>query len=476
MLIVFAATHHRQSRRPPTKPPRSAPSRPTRSHGRSSPSGRRRTRSKTSSRVPDAAPCARARRDRGRDAGRRLPRARVASGRTGELSVGTIRLSRLPRPQGRARHLRAARRLGRALRGDPAARAPARRPPDGRPRRRQDASPTGGQLDVQSVRKDARDAIATYLRNLVLLVFLCGGSLGVLVAFAVRGGATPKLRYTTGRGRSPPRCSPPSPSSSSSRRAARSTRRSTTPSAPTSRARSRRSRPRSARTRAPRPGARRAARRPRPPRHRARPTGPRSRTARGCTLASDLHNNVARAPDPRAHRRRRPGLLRRRPDRPRQPDRGRARHGASSAPASRSCSSRATTTPTTLARQLARDGAIVLTRTGRLSANGRDDRSPDRQRRRACASPATTTRSSASAGEDFADRYDRTPDAVGDRALRDLDARRSATTSTSSWSTTRRCSPTRSTSSTPSRRAQPLLDPRRPHPPQPSSPAAPARP
>ena len=57
---------------------------------------------------------------------------------------------------------------------------------------------TGGQLDVQAVRKDARDAIATYLRNLILLVFLCGGSLGVLVAFAVRGGATPKLRYTTG--------------------------------------------------------------------------------------------------------------------------------------------------------------------------------------------------------------------------------------------------------------------------------------
>ena len=56
----------------------------------------------------------------------------------------------------------------------------------------------GGRLDVQTVRKDARDAIATYLRNLILLVFLCGDSLGVLVAFAVRGGATPKLRYTVG--------------------------------------------------------------------------------------------------------------------------------------------------------------------------------------------------------------------------------------------------------------------------------------
>jgi predicted phosphodiesterase len=56
----------------------------------------------------------------------------------------------------------------------------------------------GGRLDVQTVRKDARDAIATYLRNVILLVFLCGGSLGILVAFAVRGGATPRLRYTAG--------------------------------------------------------------------------------------------------------------------------------------------------------------------------------------------------------------------------------------------------------------------------------------
>src|SRR4051794_15875960 len=56
----------------------------------------------------------------------------------------------------------------------------------------------GGRLDVQDARTDARDAIATYLRNLILCVLLCGGSLGVLVAFAVRGGATPKLRYTVG--------------------------------------------------------------------------------------------------------------------------------------------------------------------------------------------------------------------------------------------------------------------------------------
>jgi predicted phosphodiesterase len=56
----------------------------------------------------------------------------------------------------------------------------------------------GDQLDVDQVRTEARDEIATYLRNLILIVVLCGGSLGVLTAFAVRGGTTPKLRYTTG--------------------------------------------------------------------------------------------------------------------------------------------------------------------------------------------------------------------------------------------------------------------------------------
>jgi predicted phosphodiesterase len=56
----------------------------------------------------------------------------------------------------------------------------------------------GDKLDVDTVRKEARDEIATYLRNLVMIVFLCGGSLGVLVAFAVRGRNAPKLRYTVG--------------------------------------------------------------------------------------------------------------------------------------------------------------------------------------------------------------------------------------------------------------------------------------
>src|ERR1700755_3445755 len=46
---------------------------------------------------------------------------------------------------------------------------------------------TGHRIDVDNVRKEARDGIATYLRNLILTVLLCGGSLGVLTAFAVRG-------------------------------------------------------------------------------------------------------------------------------------------------------------------------------------------------------------------------------------------------------------------------------------------------
>src|SRR4051794_39244665 len=64
----------------------------------------------------------------------------------------------------------------------------------------------GGALDVHDARSDARDAIATYLRNLLLTFLLCGGSLGVLVAFAVRGGAAPKLPPTT---RPPPRTPTP---------------------------------------------------------------------------------------------------------------------------------------------------------------------------------------------------------------------------------------------------------------------------
>jgi predicted phosphodiesterase len=55
----------------------------------------------------------------------------------------------------------------------------------------------GGSLDLQNIRAEARDAIAGYLRTLIGIAL--GGSLavGLLVAFAVRHRAGPKLRYTT---------------------------------------------------------------------------------------------------------------------------------------------------------------------------------------------------------------------------------------------------------------------------------------
>jgi predicted phosphodiesterase len=55
----------------------------------------------------------------------------------------------------------------------------------------------GGEwVDVTVVRGQARDAIAAYLRTLIGVVAVCGLSLGVLTAFAVRNRAGPRLRYT----------------------------------------------------------------------------------------------------------------------------------------------------------------------------------------------------------------------------------------------------------------------------------------
>ena len=56
-----------------------------------------------------------------------------------------------------------------------------------------------GQLpDVEAVRSEARDAVASYLRELLLLVFLCGLAAGVVVALAVRGHGAPRLRWLFG--------------------------------------------------------------------------------------------------------------------------------------------------------------------------------------------------------------------------------------------------------------------------------------
>ena len=55
-----------------------------------------------------------------------------------------------------------------------------------------------GTFDVQNVRGQARDAIAGYLRALIGVTMLAALSLGLLVAFAIRGGSGPRLRWTIG--------------------------------------------------------------------------------------------------------------------------------------------------------------------------------------------------------------------------------------------------------------------------------------
>jgi Calcineurin-like phosphoesterase len=53
-----------------------------------------------------------------------------------------------------------------------------------------------GQLpDVEAVREEARDGVVSYLRELLLLVLLCGLGAGLIVALAVRGHGAPPLRW-----------------------------------------------------------------------------------------------------------------------------------------------------------------------------------------------------------------------------------------------------------------------------------------
>ncbi len=54
----------------------------------------------------------------------------------------------------------------------------------------------GAGFDVKDVRGEARDAIANYLRALIGIVLLTSAGAGLLVAFAVRHRAGPRLRYT----------------------------------------------------------------------------------------------------------------------------------------------------------------------------------------------------------------------------------------------------------------------------------------
>ena len=55
----------------------------------------------------------------------------------------------------------------------------------------------GEPLNLDSVRTQARDAIASYLKRLIVLVVLGAAGLGLLVAFAIRSRAGPRLRWTS---------------------------------------------------------------------------------------------------------------------------------------------------------------------------------------------------------------------------------------------------------------------------------------
>jgi predicted phosphodiesterase len=54
----------------------------------------------------------------------------------------------------------------------------------------------GEEFDVKAARNEARDAIAGFLKTLIGVVMLAALALGALMAFAVRGHAMPRLRYT----------------------------------------------------------------------------------------------------------------------------------------------------------------------------------------------------------------------------------------------------------------------------------------
>ncbi|WP_210491971.1 metallophosphoesterase family protein [Patulibacter sp. SYSU D01012] len=55
-----------------------------------------------------------------------------------------------------------------------------------------------GRLDARRVQAEARDAIASYFRALILVVAVSGALVGLLVAAAVRSRAGPRLRWTSG--------------------------------------------------------------------------------------------------------------------------------------------------------------------------------------------------------------------------------------------------------------------------------------
>ena len=173
----------------------------------------------------------------------------------------------------------------------------------------------GGSLDLQDVRDEARDALTSYLINLVLITIACAAAMGLLVAFAVRHRHSPRLRYTVGAvvahdSGARRRADLPAAAKRPDRRAAVLRLRPRHP------ARAGGGRTGAAVHPPARPGARRAARRPgtagdqtdrENPAHRPPDDHDRLRPAQ----------QLLRAPRARPGRQRRPAVLRRRPDRSR---------------------------------------------------------------------------------------------------------------------------------------------------------------
>ena len=108
-----------------------------------------------------------------------------------------------------------------------------------------------------------------------------------------------------------------------------------------------------------------------------------------------------------------------------------------------------------LERKLARAGAVVLTRSGRLRGDGTTDGALVVEGRAGCGSRATTTRSSAWRASGYRDNG-ATPTPSSRRRSR-AGCRRAAARSTSSWSTSRRWPSSPSTSCTPTPPARPLV-------------------
>ncbi len=169
----------------------------------------------------------------------------------------------------------------------------------------------GGSLDLAVLRHEARDAIAGYLKLLIVITTLSAAALGVLVALAApQAPRTPRPDRRRHRARAGRRARRPPPAARSDRRSAVLRARRRHP------ARARRRRVGRALEPRDRPGARRAARRPRAAGRRPRPPPAAGRAPGGDDRLRPAQQR-ARALEPRARRPPRPGPLPGRPDRPR---------------------------------------------------------------------------------------------------------------------------------------------------------------